>query len=317
MNTPIINNIGKENKLNLLQEYIIVLTQNIEPTLLPSELNIVFDGGIFNGLFAIGVALYVKTIEHQKRIKVNMVSGCSAGSVMALWYVCGCNIDIIDIIDNFIHEYKKDIVNIRKYHEAVEILVMRILPTDECVADKLNNKLFINYYDTKRNKQRVISRFSSRKHVITCILRSSHVPYITNNQSRFEDRYIDGIVPYTFPFGHNLFIQVVTIRKLTRALLLKSENNIHFRIMAGVADANDFFTTGVSDMCSYMENWSYLKITSLHIREFILVLMCAVIDYLVYLHKNLPRKIRKSLLYSGSINALKGLGKDICMKTLV
>ena len=45
--------------------------------------------------------------------------------------------------------------------------------------------------------------------------------------------------------------------------------------------------------------------------------MCAVIDYLVYLHKNLPRKIRKSLLYSGSINALKGLGKDICMKTLV
>ena len=61
---------------------------------IPTSIDLVFDGGAFNGGMGLGVALYLKEMEKTNRISVKRVSGCSIGSIIALYYLINANYDI-------------------------------------------------------------------------------------------------------------------------------------------------------------------------------------------------------------------------------
>ena len=52
--------------INLLNIYIKTLVDNVNIENIPKELDIVFDGGAFNGGMGFGTALYLKELEKKK-----------------------------------------------------------------------------------------------------------------------------------------------------------------------------------------------------------------------------------------------------------
>ena len=309
------------NNTNLIKEYTKALIQNVDKTHLPKELNLIFDGGVFNCGFASGVALYIKTLEEANLIKINKISGCSAGSLIALWYITGCKESGITYFENMMQSFKETL-NFIELKNSLSVFVDELFL--DANADNnanhikknndismLDNKLFINYYDTSKNKKKVISKFHNKEQLVKCILRACHIPYLIDGNSRCDEHYIDGIVPHLFNDGESLFIKLLTFNKLSRSFILKSEANIHFRLLSGVSDANDFFTTGTSDMCCYVSKRGYNDIILLRGREMSAYILFSLLDSMVFIKNSLSPVITESLMYNGVVNTSKSLLKDI------
>ena len=318
------------NNTVLIKEYTKALIQNVDKTHLPKELNLTFDGGVFNCGFASGVGLYIKTLEEAKIIKINKISGCSAGSLIALWYITGCKESGIKYFENMMQSFKETL-NFIELKNSLSVFVDELF-LDTIVNDRdsananankknidisaLDNKLFINYYDTSKNKKKVISKFTNKDHLVKCILRTCHIPYIIDGNSRCDEHYIDGIVPHIFNDGESLFIKLLTFNKLSRSFILKSEANIHFRLLSGVSDANDFFTTGKSDMCCYVSKRGYNDIILLRGREMSAYILFTLLDSMVLIKNSLSPVITDSLMYNGMVNTSKCLLKDILKRVV-
>jgi len=301
----------------LMQEYIKALILNVDHSKLKKEINLIFDGGAFNGGFAAGVAMYIKCMEQHGLVKINKLSGCSIGSVIALWYACGCNDNALTFFEATTTSFQ-DTMDLRELQKNIKAFVHSLFPAGDVSA--LKDKLYINFYDTHKHKQKVISNFKNVEHLIDCILQSCHIPYIIDGNARYNERYIDGILPHIFTgasAGDSLFIKLITLHKCTRAMVVKCETNIHYRLLSGVADANEFFTTGSSDMCSYVSQWSYFNILQLRSREMIIIFIISIIEWLVLLKAYIPSTIRKSLLYNGCINSFKSFCNDVFRRTIV
>ena len=309
------------NNTLLIKEYTKALIQNVDKTHLPKELNLIFDGGVFNCGFASGVALYIKTLEENNLIKINKISGCSAGALIALWYITGCKESGIKYFENMMQSFKETL-NFNELQNSLSVFVDELF-LDANASNKnnidismLDNRLFINYYDTSKNKKKVISKFANKEQLIKCILRACHIPYIIDGNSRCDEHYIDGIVPHIFNDGESLFIKLLTFNKLSRSFILKSEANIHFRLLSGVSDANDFFTTGKSDMCCYVSKRGYNDIILLRGREMSAYIVFSMLDSMVFIKNSLSPVITESLMYNGVINTSKSLLKDILKRII-
>jgi hypothetical protein len=304
-----------------MREYIKALVLNVDHSRLKKDINLIFDGGAFNGGFAIGVAMYIKCLERQDLIKINKISGCSIGSAIALWYACDCNEEAIHFFEQTTIAFQ-DTMDLREYQNNIRSFVHFLFPKGD--VSNLKNKLYINFYDTHKHKQKIVSTFKNIDHLIDCILQSSHLPYIIDGNARYNERYIDGILPYIFTnntkdltSSDSLFIKLITLHKCSRAMVVKSEANIHYRLLTGVADANEFFTTGSSDMCSYVSQWSYINILQIRCREMFILFIISSIEWLIVAKKMIPSTIKKSLLYNGCINSIKGLFCDILSRTII
>jgi hypothetical protein len=300
----------------LIREYIKALLLNVDHSKLKKNVNLIFDGGAFNGGFAAGVAMYIKSLEDHGFIKIDKISGCSIGSAVALWYVCGCNEEAIHFFEQTTNAFQ-DTMDLSGYHKTIKDFVTFLFPDGN--VSTLKNKLYINFYDTHKHKQKIISDFKSADHLIDCILQSSHIPYVIDGNARYNDRYIDGIVPHIFKSSitDSLFIKLLTLHKCTRAMVVKCEANIQYRILTGVADANEFFTTGSSDMCSYVGQWSYFNILQLRSREIIMIFIISIIEWVIVAKNMIPSTIKESLLYNGCLNSVKGLCCDVMRRTLI
>lgn len=312
------------NNIALLQEYIKALIINVDKTGVQRDINIIFDGGAFNGGFAAGIGLYLKCMEEHKLIKVHRISGCSIGSILAIWYLTGCMPEGIQCFEQFMKSYKKN-MSLHAYKQIVTNFINQIFVsenknknTEQSIITQLNGRLFITYYDVKNHKQKTVSKFRNKAHILDCILRSSHIPYLMDGCPSYKKKYMDGVSPYIFKNGlSNLFIKLMTLKRCARSLMLKSENNIHYRLLTGIADVNDFYTTGHSDMCSYIHNWSYTDIVQLRLREIIMFYIFSLIGCIIVVKKYIPLALTESLLYNGIIKAINGLYIDLVGKVLV
>jgi len=282
--------------INLLNQYINALIVNVNPNYLTKEINLIFDSGAVNGLLGIGAALYIHRLEELNYININKISGCSIGSLIAVWYITGCSSEIYDNMNILFSHYKTH-KNFYVYNRIVNNVIYKLFETDDITI--LNDRLYINYYNTKRHKQVVVSKFENREHLITCILRSSHIPFITNKLHKYDKYYIDGIAPYIFKIDDkkckNLFIQFIDFHNPIKALNIKREKNIYTRLLKGVSDTNDFFVNGNTTLCMYT---SCLIKTQLHIRIYVVLYFIVLIDYIIIIKNNIPECIRKSCIYN-------------------
>ena len=307
----------------LMKEYIKALILNVDHSKLKKEINLIFDGGAFNGGFAAGVAMYIKCMEQHGLVKINKLSGCSIGSVIALWYACGCDEKAVQFFEQTTTSFQ-DTMNLGELQKNIKNFIHSLFPSGD--VSTLKDKLYINFYDTHKHKQKIVSNFKNVDHLIDCILQSCHIPYLIDGNARYNERYIDGILPHIFTSAgagtgagacDSLFIKLITLHKCRRAMVVKCETNIHFRLLSGVADANEFFTTGSSDMCSYVSQWSYFNILQIRSREMIIIFIISIIEWLVVFKTYIPSTIKNSLLYNGCINSVKGLCCDILRRTIV
>ena len=76
-----------KNELTYFNSYIYALTQNLNQKLIPENINVIVDGGAFNGAYAIGTLLYLKQLEKQKLTTINKVSGTSIGAILSFLFI--------------------------------------------------------------------------------------------------------------------------------------------------------------------------------------------------------------------------------------
>ena len=241
INSEYSHNSGNDSEVTHpdLYPYIDLLTRDITPHHIKYyNTDMVIDSGAVNGIIGIGALLFIKTLEDKKMLKIGRISGSSVGSIIGLWYIYGCSSDIIKSMSQMFEYYKK-YNNFYIYKHMVKSVVSSYIRNNDMSA--VNNRLFINYYDMSTCKNVIVSTYKSRKHLIRCILRSSHVPFITSNKFKYNDRYIDGIHPYIFPDTRCLFIQLMFFSSPIEVFRVKDEGTIYPRLFRGIDGAYIFF----------------------------------------------------------------------------
>jgi hypothetical protein len=56
------------------------------------KINLILDSGLFNGSYLIGSLYFLKELEKKQYVKIDKISGCSIGSIVALLYY----VDLLD-----------------------------------------------------------------------------------------------------------------------------------------------------------------------------------------------------------------------------
>ena len=164
--------------------------------------DIVFEGGLFNGSYESGFMYYLKTIERLKYIKIDKLSGCSIGSIISLLY-------FVDV--KYYDKFNKKIYTLacnklKKEHnlnifDNLFKMLSKILPDD--IIKQINNRLYISYFNIKSKKHIVKSNYKNVNELFDTIRRSCSVPLVIDNNMFYNKKYIDGLHPYIFPKESN------------------------------------------------------------------------------------------------------------------
>jgi predicted acylesterase/phospholipase RssA len=140
------------------------------------KINLILDSGLFNGSYLIGSLYFLKQLEKKQYVKIDKISGCSIGSIVAVLYYA-------DLLDSFNDIYtigvdeliKNNIFNIN----IIINLLKEKLPNNIC--NIVNKKLYICYYDLKKRKKIVRSKYKNMDDIIETIKRSCCFPLLLNN----------------------------------------------------------------------------------------------------------------------------------------
>jgi hypothetical protein len=281
----------------MIDEYVNKLIENLPNDIKNQQrIDLVLDGGLFNGSYLVGALFFLKEMEKRKYVKIERISGCSIGSTVAFLYY----IDALDLFSKLYeltkNEFKKKKFNITvikklKYHLNDKI------PHDIC--SKINGKLFICYNDIKNNKKIVKSSYKDIDDVIDTIVKSCYVPFLIDNDIIYKKKYIDGINAYIFKKEPNkkiLHMELFSLDKISYAINIKNENSNFHRIMSGMLDIHCFFIKKSSTyMCSYVEDWNVINKFNYNVK----ILLEKIITYILYLinyfKKYLPKDIKQNL----------------------
>ena len=182
----------------MINEYVNKLIENLPDNIKnckePEKIDLVLDGGIFNGSYLVGALHFLKEMEKRNYIKIERISGCSIGSSVAfLYFIDALDLmpQLYDIVNNeFRNSYRINTIKNLKKH------LNHRIPDDIC--KKVNGKLFITYNNIKKGTKSVKSVYKNVDEIINTIIKSSFIPYLIDGNILYENKYIDGINPHIF-----------------------------------------------------------------------------------------------------------------------
>jgi hypothetical protein len=261
------------------------------------NVDIVFEGGLFNGSHQLGFLSYVKQMEKQQLIKVKRLSGCSIGSIAAFLYFTDITLDEnIDFISNVLYKHMKKYHNINFFNKAWKFFLKR-LPSN--FLDIINGRLYITYMDVSKNKQIVKSTYSSIDDLFETIRRSCSVPYIIDKTLFYNGKYFDGLYPFIFKPKKDrkiINLNIINVEKFNYFISIKNEKNNVYRVIDGILDTHIFFSTNFnSSMCSYVNDWSFIT----NIKHYLLVnffKLCILIFHYFYLFIKIFKKYSSNVV---------------------
>jgi len=248
----------------------------------PKNIDLVIDGGAFNGFYTLGGLMYLKEMEKKKMIKIHRISGCSVGSILGTLYLC-------DNLDLMVQKYKsfrkclKENRNLNILHQ--ELLELVNLSLDKKNVSTLNDKLYINYYNLNEKKHKIVSTYNTPEELVESILKSSFLPLIINGNITYKDAFIDGLNPYIFKDRKRkiIFMKGFTLNP-GKTLSIYNEKNAYSRVFEGIIYMHYFFLEKKTKLCCYLHKWSKLDLLLFRLREMIALL----IVYFIYYSKKIP-----------------------------
>lgn len=250
------------------------------------KINLILDSGLFNGAYLIGSLYFLKELEKKQYVKIDKISGCSIGSVIAVLYYVDLLDSCNDIYTMCVDELIKN--NIISIDVIINILKEK-LPENICHI--VNKKLYISYYDLKLNKKIVRTKYKNKDDIIETIKRSCYFPLLLNGNILYKNRYIDGIFPYIFPENNinskNLFIDLYGFDKIWHALSIKNEKTSFHRVLGGLLDIHLFYIKETpTSMCSYTNKWTFINKILYHFIRQLIEYILYIITYIYYFIKN-------------------------------
>jgi hypothetical protein len=264
-----------------------------------TKINLILEGGAFNGSYHIGALYFLKEMEKKKYIQIHHISATSIGSIAALLFYS-------NLLDESLqtHTLLKSIYIKTKTLNAIPTFLNQIrekLPAN--LLGSLNGKLYISYYNIKTGCKIVKSKYKNIDDLFTTIRRSCFVPFFINGQMTIDNKYIDGITPYIFLNSKYkcLNISLIGSDKFHQLIVIKNEDtNIH-KILAGLLDINLFITTNITtQMCSYINDHNIKQ------RLFykVLFIIEKLMVFILFLYYHSKSKIYKSNIFVKILNLL-------------
>lgn len=296
------------------------LISNIEKPKEPLQLDVIFEGGAFKGLYELGVSYFLKELEKRNYIKINRISGTSIGSIIGMCYV-------LDILDDFYTLYS----NMRKHgYKNLNILLFRdqIIDITKDITEekikKLNDSLFITYNDIISKKQQVVSKYNTKDKLIQTILNSCHIPYITSDTLCEEEFFIDGGMPFIFNDRENekinqnkdmLYVNVSYLDLLNDSLNVYKETSQDGRILNGILKCYSLFLNRKNNnICSFISKWKIQEYATLRIKQILILVLVYFVYFSRYFLNTIHSLLSNYLLYNRIVSILKAFTDDILIK---
>ena len=73
----------------------------------PMKVDLILDGGLFNGSYLVGALYFIKEMEARKYIKVERISGCSIGSIVGFLYFIDALDELPSLYESLLVDFKK------------------------------------------------------------------------------------------------------------------------------------------------------------------------------------------------------------------
>lgn len=278
----------------------------------PIELDLVLDNGAFNGLYLLGILLYLKVLESKGRIKVTRISGSSIGSVYAVLYFN----DMLDITDKFFSEIRKhwkDNCNLSNWKEHVYNVCKNI------DLKKINNRVFINYFDTSSCKEHILSTFNNIDELTETISKSCFVPLLINGELTYKN-CIDGFNPMLFnertiEDRKILFVHLFTPERIYNCINVKNDKNITFRAIEGIYEIHKFFIGDKQTLCSYVNEWNTKQLLTYRIRQILYYLLIYLINIIVIAKNYVPTSFYETPVWNLLSHMGSKIHKDFMLQT--
>ena len=256
------------------------IKQNIKIKGKPLKVDIVFEGGLFNGSYQLGFLNYIKKLETNNVLTVNRISGCSIGSIIAMFYFLDVSLsDSIDFVTNNIYSHVKKYYNINVFDKFFEYFKQN-LPSN--ILEQINGRFFVSYYDVANCKQYIKSKYKSIDDLFDTIRRSCSLPFVIDKTIFYKGKYIDGLHPYMFKPTKDIKIinlNIINHQKLNHWMSIKNEKTNINRVIDGIIDTHTFFSTNFSsNMCSYVNDWGLIN----SIKYYMVVKMYKTIIYIIH-----------------------------------
>ena len=248
----------------------------------PKELDIVIDGGAFNGFYTLGALMYLKEMEKKKMCNVVRISGCSVGSILGTLYLT----DSLDLLVDRFKQIRKCIKENRNIKVVQEQMIDLM---NEALKDKkielLNQRLFINYYNIDEKKNIVIDTFTDVEYLVDTILKSSYLPLVIDGNITYKDGFIDGINPYIFKdrVRKIIFLKGITFN-VGKTLSIYNERNAYSRITEGIIYMHYFFLEKKTTIASYIHKWSNIDLFLFRMREILAIIIVYFMYYSQYIY---------------------------------
>jgi len=162
-----------------------------------------------------------------------------------------------------------------------------LLPTNIC--ETMTNRVYISYYNVKKGKKIIKCKYRNIDEIFETIKRSCFIPIITNGEILEKNKYMDGITPYIFPCVIHkkcLYLDLFSSDKIKYIYSVTNEKTNFHRILSGLLDIHLFFIKQTNtQICSYVEDWSYSHICYNKIKTHILEYIIYCIARIYYLVK--------------------------------
>ena len=285
----------------MINEYVNKLIENLpdhlKNTNSPLKLDIILDGGLFNGSYLVGCLYFLKEMEKRNYIKIERISGCSVGSIVAfLYFIDGLDL-ISDLYTSILNDFKKK-HNLEFIKKLKNYLSTRI-PDDIC--RRINGKLYITYNNIKKGTKIVKSNYKNIDEIINTIIKSCYIPYLIDGNILYDNKCMDGINPYIFNKEVNkkiLYLDLFGFDKIGNLLNVKNEKTNFHRILSGLLDVHSFYIKqSNTQMCSYVNDWSLRNILFNYIKLIFEKICIYIVYFLVYIKKHMSKEIEDSIFY--------------------
>ena len=125
-----------------LKAFISSLIKNVPRNNIPKDVDLILDGGAFNGVYMLGGLFYIKELEQREKINIKRISGCSIGAVLGLLFMLN-KMDISIDISTYAfkclrkHQHLKQLIETIK-NKFNEIVQQHLKPKEEQVEVQLD-----------------------------------------------------------------------------------------------------------------------------------------------------------------------------------
>ena len=278
--------------------------KNLKKPKEPLRIDLVLEGGAFNGSYEYGVLLLLKELEKENHIKVHRISGASIGSILGLCYAMD-KLYLYHECFNIIQTSFKESGNLSKCKELIQREVDSC--SDEMFKNIATDKLYITYYNVTQKQQIVQSSFTSKEDLTQGIVKSCYIPFLFDTASSFESdniNYIDGGQPFIFSNRCDddckiLYISINQLSRLKNMLSFKGEKNHDNRVLEGLLDAMQFFSYNKkTEFCSYVNQWNIIDYTLIRLKQLLLLIMVYLVNIFLKLINLIYPLIKDTVIYS-------------------